>query len=125
MHRDQQFILKSITNVGKEKALGYLPLNTILNILKLSIDELKTQAEEKQLCWFLYDREDCCVKSGAFFVYEPDKVLDAIKLHKDILQKYHIATNPKDVIINLATNWYEPGHEIMNFIRELYGDQLN
>jgi hypothetical protein len=116
-------VLSSLEEVGKTKAVGYLPLQTISNVLRESIDELVARFSRRGLDVKIFGERETCIKSGAMFVYHPGMVKQLVETHKAALLQKHWALAPDEVISEISREWFEPSDPIMPFIRDLYNDR--
>lgn len=77
-------ILSDLYDVGIRKSLGYLPLSTLKDICKTSIQDIKDFAIKKGLGCVLYENVS---SSGEIYVYHEKILMDILKTNKDILLK--------------------------------------
>jgi hypothetical protein len=115
-------ILRSFDDVGATKAIGYLPKKTILDLLALDIDQIRTYYEVKGLKTKMFDERETCIKSGAMFVYDRarfDQIVEKFKV--EIVGKGWLAESGF-VLDQIATHWFEGDDPILPLIRALYGE---
>ena len=67
---DRKQILESHLDIGQQKPVSYLPINTIENVLSLSINEYVAMVEEKGHRAIVLGPGECCIKSGAVYAYD-------------------------------------------------------
>jgi hypothetical protein len=114
--------MRSIEDVGRTKAVGYLPLATLEKVLGLEPEELRKQSIARSLEVRIFEEGKCCIKSGAIFVY--DSVLFkkiAEKFREEILARGWIA-ECDFLIERIATNWFSEQEPVLQFISALYGE---
>jgi hypothetical protein len=111
-----------LDNVGATKAVGYLPLYTIERVLGQNPAELVQHYRQKGLCVRVFDQNECCIKSGALFVWDYDQASRCIKeFGKSVTEKgWPIDANV--VLENIATEWFEKDDPIMPLVYALYGE---
>jgi hypothetical protein len=114
--------LSSFDNVGRTKAVGYLPKSTIVNVLGQEVDACVKNLILRGLKAQVFDEHESCIKSGAVFAYEPKMVSKIIKLHKDRILKRGWLLTPESVIGKLSAEWYDNDDQIMPLIRNLFND---
>src|ERR1043165_2597062 len=64
----RQLLAKHI-NVGRQKAVSYLPLKTVEGMLGLSIDEYRGLIEQAGNKCVVFSSSETCIDSGAVFAY--------------------------------------------------------
>ncbi len=63
-------MLDNLYDVGVTKAVGYLPINTILNYTDETPAKLIAWANSEGLNWQRFSPSQCSIASGALFVYD-------------------------------------------------------
>jgi hypothetical protein len=116
-------ILSSFEDIGGAKAVGYLPIYTINDVLKESIVSRVEGLTARGLSVRVFNEGETCIKSGAVFAYEPEMVSRIIDKHQAALLDKSWAPTPAYVINQIAKEWYEENDPIMPFIRDLYNDE--
>lgn len=119
---DKDKILKSLTEVGLSKAVGYLPLYTIYEILGSSPDELAKAAQRRGLVTYRSGEDQCCIKSGALYVYDRNLLIDILTQWTGVIQMNGSHSDPDMFIKAIAETWFEPGDPIMPVIRHAFGE---
>lgn len=115
-------ILKSLTTVGITKAIGYLPLYTIYDFLEMTTQELSEQALNRGLSTRRFESDECCIKSGAFYVYDQERLITIIEASTSILWKEDWPLDPDLFIEAIAQNWLELENPVLPIIRQAFGD---
>lgn len=115
-------ILASLDRVGRDKAIGYLPLNTIVNILRLSIGDVRNRYEGSGLSVAEFGPHQTCINSGAVFVYDASMIEKLIPNFRKQLSAKRWGSDPHRIVAGLARSWFANEDEIMPFIRALYAD---
>ena len=117
-------VLSSLNRVGPTKAIGYLPLYTITNVLQLVPETLATQAEARGLAAILLGPEQCCIKSGALYVYDRDALASILQDAADPLVRLNVPLDPDPFVQHIAANWFEPDHPVCAIIAIAFADKL-
>jgi len=60
-------ILRGVAQIGPAKPVGYLPLHTIRDILRIEPRVLAQDSAAKGLSAVLFGPTQCCIKSGALY----------------------------------------------------------
>ena len=86
-------IFKDLTDVGTKKAMGYLPLSTIVeyggDILAI-INRVKTS----HCNYIIADEDECHVASGALYVWDDRMLTEILKKYETILLRANIPITP-------------------------------
>jgi hypothetical protein len=116
-------ILSSFEDVGRTKAVGYLPIYTIDDVLKESVTDRVEALAARGLSVRVFNRGETCIKSGAVFAYDPEMVYGIIDKHRSALMNKKWEMTPAYVMNRIAIEWYEENDPIMPFIRDLFNDR--
>lgn len=111
-------VLQSLDRVGKDKAVGYLPLSTVRVVLGLQLEDL-LMFYGAHLQTLIVHEAESCIKSGAVFVYSASAIENS-HVWKG-LQSQGFAS-PAEFIAFLGRNWVSDGHLLKPLIRTLFGD---
>jgi len=66
------YVLESLSLVGPSKAVGYLPLRTVTHVLGLTVEGVIADAEARGLKAIPLGPRQCCIKSGALYVFDEE-----------------------------------------------------
>jgi hypothetical protein len=119
----RESILGSLAAVGSGKSLGYLPLATVRNHLDLDEDEIVGSFERRGLKAKTFQAHECCIKSGAIYVFDPvslQKVLDAAS---DTLKGSSWPVVAESFVNRIAEVWVDPSHPVYAVIRRAFGEE--
>ena len=119
---DRLSILRSLDLVGESKAIGYLPIATVENLLDTSIESIRYLYENKGLSIVVFGEDRTCMKSGAIFIFDEQMMLAMIDRFKEIIIRRGWKLELEYVIEKIAVAWYESNDPITQFIRAIYGD---
>ena len=86
-NEEAQVILETHANLGKEKSVSYLPINTIEKVLGLKIEDYKSLIECRGHECVVFSADSCCIRSGAVFAYCCHELNAILKSHCDVLLK--------------------------------------
>ncbi len=82
---ERQFLLRSLTRVGPEKPVGYLPLYTLTEFAEADPDRLAADALARGLAAAQFGPAECCIKSGALYIYDRAALDRLLKSNVDTL----------------------------------------
>lgn len=80
-------ILESHLNIGREKPVSYLPLNTIERVIGIQISEYTAMIEALKNEFSVFTSEECCINSGAVFAYSHRDLANVLRSHCDVLTR--------------------------------------
>lgn len=115
-------IMSSVDEVGVSKAVGYLPLKTVRDMLGLDINLLTKAFESKYLHVKIFEETQTCINSGAFFVYDHAAFDKTINLFAEEIVRKGWRPEVESVLDQVANRWFDGDDHIMPFIRALYGE---
>jgi len=119
---DRKQILENHLNIGQQKAISYLPINTIENVLSLSVDEYVAMIEEKGHRAIVLSPQECCIKSGAVYAYSRQDLHDILRDNNEILIKYGWPIKSDDFIRKIAAEWQDRDSGLYQVIKRAFGD---
>ena len=94
-------LLSDLLLVGKSKMLGYLPINTLVNICKTPISQMIEYAKKHDLGYVLVSDES--IASGALYFYDKKLLPKFLIRHKNHFSKAHVPwDNPVKFIRYIA-----------------------
>ncbi len=107
---ERERILRSLTTVGPNKAIGYLPLYTISKFLGVPEDILIADAISRDLAAVSLDPAACCIYSGAVYIYDRGALGRRLSASVHTLTSCGMATEPDGFVLQVAATWFEPSH---------------
>ena len=113
-------VLSSLTNVGPAKAVGYLPLQTLGRFLGLDVEAVSANARSRGLAVLVLSPEECCIKSGALYVYDPDALDKILCTSRSVLALSNFPTVPEAFVRAIARDWLESDHPAMPIIKAAF-----
>jgi hypothetical protein len=116
-------ILRSLTQVGPAKPIGYLPLRTIRDVLQMDPHALAHQAEANGLSAVLFGPDQCCIKSGALYVFDRRSLETLMQSSRSILSGNRWPLDPDQFVARIAREWIDPTHSVTPVIRRAFGEE--
>ena len=99
-------LLNDLFAVGKEKSLGYLPINTLTNICCVKIEEMLDFADKNKLKSLLLSPDECTINSGAIFLYDDEMLSQILFENKKILAKAKVPCSTNETFIRHIANHF-------------------
>jgi hypothetical protein len=115
-------ILGSLNRVGPGKAVGYLPLYTIIDVIQASPETLSAEAEARGLTAMRLGPEQCCIKSGALYVFDRDALASVLGEASDTLVEFWVPGTSNAFVECIAAHWFELDHPVYKTIRLAFGE---
>jgi hypothetical protein len=120
--RRRAFLLRSLTRVGPEKPVGYLPLYTLREIAGVVPATVSAEAVSRGLVAAQFGPGESCIKSGALYLYDRQTLSALLQAHADILVAAGIPTEPDAFVATIAAVWLEPEHPAYPIIAMAFGE---
>jgi len=117
-----KFILDSHLNIGSKKAVSYLPLNTVKNVLGISIQKYLSMIKDQGNESLVLLSHECCINSGAIYAYDTSVLQKILKENEKILSANNWPVTPEKFIRRMASEWLEEGDPVLSVIRKVFGD---
>jgi hypothetical protein len=92
-------IFKDLTDVGTKKAMGYLPLNTIVEYGG-DIKKLIEWATSFHYNYVVLNENECDVRSGALYIWDDKMLTRILEKYETILLKANILITPSYEYVN-------------------------
>ena len=67
---EAEWLLRSLSKVGPNKPVGYLPLYTLTDVAQLAPESIAADAIARGLAAVRFGPEECCIQSGALYIYD-------------------------------------------------------
>lgn len=115
-------ILDKHLNIHQGRAVSYLPIDTIIHILNLSIDEYVSMIEERGHRAMVLDSQECCIKSGAVYAYSCCDLGGILKNNQHMLSKRGWPATSDEFIKRIAAQWQDRDDDLCEIIRSAFGD---
>jgi hypothetical protein len=117
-------ILASLAEVGPAKPIGYLPLYAIRDVLRMEPLALAREGEAKGLSAALFGPDQCCIKSGALYLFDRQSLEHLIQSSRPILSASRWPLDPDQFVARVAREWIEPAHPVTPVIRRAFGEKI-
>ena len=121
-HDVPSYVLESLTLVGPAKSVGYLPIQTVTQVLGLNVGDVITQAMARGLKAILIGPHHCCIKSGALYVFDAVALEAVLRVGAVTLEQVSAPADPEMFVRFVARDWFAPDHPIMPIIRAAFAD---
>jgi hypothetical protein len=115
-------LLSNLTGVGSTKPVGYLPLHTIKNFVKLSPETIAADATARGLMAAPFGPDTCCIKSGALYVYDREALARLLQLQADAVSVAGLPHDPDRFVAHIAAVWYAEDHPAYRIIAKAFGE---
>ncbi|MBY5809388.1 hypothetical protein [Rhizobium leguminosarum] len=116
-------LLRSLTDVGPSKAVGYLPLYTIKRFLKTTPKALATSAASRGLAAARFTSRACRIKSGALYVYDRTTLTGLLQGQAEAVGPAGLPLNADAFVAHIAAVLYDEDHPAYGFIAAAFGQQ--
>jgi hypothetical protein len=120
---ERSAILRNLTQVGPPKPIGYLPLHTIRNILQMDPCALAHDAKANGLSVALFGPDQCCIKSGALYVFDRQSLETLIRSSRSILSASGWPLDPDQFVARIAREWIDHAHSVAPVIKRAFGEE--
>lgn len=117
-------VRRSLESVGPAKPVGYLPFDTIRWLYQTEPEVLSEFHIQRGLAALVLDEDDCCIGSGALYVYDTTALDRVLARNSRLLAGLKLPTLPEPFVRYIAMNWLDESHLAMPVIREAFGDTL-
>jgi hypothetical protein len=115
-------LLRSLTEVGPSKPVGYLPLYTIEEFVQLTPEAVAAAATARGLTTAQFGPAACCIKSGALYVYDREALASLLQERADAIFAAGLPLDPDRFVAHIATVWFEKDHPSYPIIVTVFGD---
>ncbi|WP_186419187.1 hypothetical protein [Bosea sp. CS1GBMeth4] len=117
-------VLESLTLVGSTKAIGYLPLQTVTQVLQLNVEDAIAHAAACGLNALSIGPQECCINSGALYVFDAAALEAILRNGVATLEQVNAPTDPTMFVRFIARYWFPADHPIMPIIRTAFADNI-
>ena len=119
---ERRFLLRSLTDVGVSKPIGYLPLYTIKDFVQLSPETVAAAATARGLATAQFGAQECCIKSGALYVYHRAALANLLQAQADTVVAAGIPLDPDRFVAHIAAVWFDVEHPAHTIIKAAFAD---
>lgn len=104
-YKSPEEFMSDLYNVGKTKAVGYLPFDNIKIYGNDSVENVINWCKENNLKYRHFKTHEGSTGSGgAFYVYDYKMLLDLLQKYSNILIDAHVPTEPDNYISYIEKN---------------------
>jgi hypothetical protein len=115
-------LVSCLRDVGPRKPVGYLPLDTLRLFAKVRLADMVRDAARRGLEVAVFRPKQCCIKSGALYLYDRAALSALLDANADLLTASGISAEPKRFVAYIAANWLEPTHPACVVIAKAFAD---
>jgi len=119
---ERREFLRSLAEVGPSKPIGYLPLYAIEEFVQLSPQSVADAATARGLTTALFGPSECCIKSGALYVYHREALAKLLQEKAAVLSAADLPLDPDRFVAQIAGVWLEKDHPAYPVIGVAFGD---
>ena len=114
-------MLSDLRRVGPDKPLGYLAIDTLINICKVDPDKLEQELKEKGLKTLRLEYPETNVVGGALFAYDEDVLKQLLENNRVVLEEAGWPIDAEAFVRHLKI--FASNVDIYNIIAEAYGNK--
>ncbi len=120
--QDRQRIFGNLAAVGNAKPLGYLPLATLEKHLEMDVTKVADSFEKQGLKTRVFLANECCINSGALYVYDPAALQSVLNAGLEVLERNKWPIAAALFVDRVAKHWVEPDDPAYPVIQQAFGD---
>lgn len=119
-------IMDDLRQVGPQKPLGYLPINTLIKICQISPESVEKELHKKGLKTLRLEEEEeeTNVVGGALYAYDENSLQELLTNHQELLTKEGWPVESESFIRNLVVHAPQKT-DLFNLIADAFNDQTN
>jgi len=121
---EQRLLLRSLTEVGPSKPVGYLPLYTLRDFAHVAPESVAADAIALGLATTQLGPEECCITSGALYVYHREALARLLQTQAGALVAMGLPVDPDRFVTHIAAVWFEPDHPAYPILAAAFGDSV-
>jgi hypothetical protein len=120
---ERSTILSNLTQVGPAKPVGYLPLYTIRDVLQMDPYAVAQDARLNGLSAAIFGPDQCCIKSGALYVFDRQSLERLLRSSKLIVSASCWPLDPDQFVARIAREWIDDAYSVAPVIKRAFGEQ--
>ncbi len=124
MPENIQNYLRDLTEVGPDKPVGYLPVETVM-LCGRSVEDMQSELQQKGLQTLLFSERDCNVFSGALYVWDEIALQNHLDCHGPILEAAGWPQETTEFIHRIATKYAPSATPLFDLIADAFADKDN
>ena len=102
--------------------MGYLPLATLEKHLAMDATEVADSFEKRGLKTRVFLANECCINSGALYVYDPSALQSVLNAASDVLERNKWPISAELFVDRLAKFWIEESDPVYPVIQRAFGN---
>jgi hypothetical protein len=118
-------VWNDLGDVGKTKAVGYLPRETIRTCCRKTVDEAVALLKAQGLGVLALTENECAVGSGAVYAFDRQMAETIIARHTNVLAGKNWPADIDQLMVIISKAWLNRDDPAMPLIRELYNDKFD
>lgn len=120
-------LLNDLYQVGPQKPLGYLPIDTLIDICKVNPEHFEQELQNKGLKTLKLNVEESRIAyHGALFAYDENALQKLLNEHQEILEKAGWPSDSEAFVRNLRIRVSNDDNApLFNLIADAFGDKKN
>ena len=119
--QDRQRIFGSLAAVGSAKSVGYLPLATLEKHLAMDVTAVADSFEKRGLKTRVFLANECCINSGALYVYDPSGLQNVLNAESDVLERNKWPISAELFVDRVARFWIEENDPVYAVLQRAFG----
>jgi hypothetical protein len=119
---ERRTLLRSLTEFGPSKPVGYLPLYAIKDFVQLTPQSVAAAATARGLATAQFGPKVCCIKSGALYVYHREALSNLLHARADVISAAGLPLDPDRFVAHIAAVWFAKDHPVHPIIATAFGD---
>ncbi|OGI41591.1 MAG: hypothetical protein A2593_04915 [Candidatus Moranbacteria bacterium RIFOXYD1_FULL_44_9] len=121
IEKDIQAGLANIRNLGPQKPMGYLPIDTLKSYYRSSPEKEIELAKQNGYKYLIAEYAPIGFQ-GALYIFDEKSLQDVLDANKEILLKYDWPTNADSFVSQVSQGWFLDNAEILALIQKAFGD---
>lgn len=117
----RQLVFGSLAAVGNAKPVGYLPLATLEKHLAMDVTEVGDLFAKRGLKTRVFLANECCINSGALYVYDPSALQSVLNAASDVLARNKWPISAELFVDRVAKFWIEESDPVYAIIQRAFG----
>jgi hypothetical protein len=118
----RRLVFGSLAAVGNAKPVGYLPLATLEKHLAMDVTEVADSFAKRGLKTRIFLANECCINSGALYVYDPSALQSVLNAASDVLARNKWPISAELFVDRVAKFWIEESDPVYAIIQRAFGD---
>lgn len=124
--QEKEKLLDDLRRVGPAKPLGYLPIDTLVHICDVKLEEIEKELKQKGLKTIISSAKECGVtESGALYCYDEEALRQFLEKNREILESEGWPIDP-ELFVRYSIQFHANGKtDLFDVIADAYDDKKN